>query len=283
MTHAADLRARRARRLSLALLLLVLVAVSATSDALAPTASAPVLDESALVQLTLDGSSPNELFGFIERATVGFRVRPDPGGIELEALLGGGTVPLVPTGDGGYRHAREGGTSIRLTTDAEGRRIVAGGMAYFEAGPYAWARARLLALQGALALIQLAPLWALGWALVAGIRRLRGRALASGEFALHAWPAAAGLAFMATPILLLQVVRREVFTVATPLSIGLCVCTLVFAACSAAAVAEAVRAAVGRSLPLATRLVPSAAACACFGMTLYLLWHGIIGLRIWDW
>ena len=88
---------------------------------------------------------------------------------------------------------------------------------------------------------------------------------------------------MAMPILLMQIVRREAFTTATPLSIGLCVCTLVFAACSAGAVAEAVRSAVGRSLPLAARLVPSATACACFGMTLYLLWHGIIGLRIWAW
>jgi len=225
----------------------------------------------------------NELFGFIQRATIGFRVRPDPAGIELEALLGGDTVPLVPTGDGGYRHALEGGTSIRLATDADGRRILAGGMAYLEAGSYAWARGRLLALQGALALIQLAPLWALGWALVAGIRRLRGRPPAPGEVALHVWPAAAGLAFMATPLLLLELLRREAFTAANPLSIGLCLCTLVFAACSAAAVAEAVRAAVGRSLPLAARLVPSAAACACFGMTLYLLWHGIIGLRIWAW
>lgn len=223
------------------------------------------------------------LFGFIERATVGFQVSPDPEGIGLEALLGGGTVPLVPTGDGGYRHWREGGTSIRLTTDPEGGRILVGGMAYLEAGSYAWARGRLLALQGALALIQLAPLWALGWLLMAGIRRLRGQTLATGEFALHAWPAAAGLALMAIPILMLEVARREAYINANALSVSLCLCTLVFAGCSAAAVAEAVRAAVGKSLPLWARLVPSAAAFACFGMTLYLLWHGIIGLRIWAW
>ncbi|MBA3545925.1 MAG: hypothetical protein H0T76_05550 [Nannocystis sp.] len=88
---------------------------------------------------------------------------------------------------------------------------------------------------------------------------------------------------MAMPILLLELARREAFTAANPLSVSLCLCTLVFAACSAAAVAEAIRAAVGRSLALPARLVPSAAACACFGMTLYLLRHGIIGLRIWAW
>jgi hypothetical protein len=57
MKHAADLRARRARRLSLALLLLLIVAVGATSDAPAPTASTPVLDESALMQATPGGAS----------------------------------------------------------------------------------------------------------------------------------------------------------------------------------------------------------------------------------
>lgn len=227
-------------------------------------------------------SPRNALFGFIERAAVGFRVGPDPQGIQLRALTGG-EVPLVPTGDGGYRHWREGGTSVRLTVDAQGRRILVGGWAYLEEGSYGWARGQLLALQAALTLIQLAPLWALGWALLAGIRRLRGRGPRAGELALHAWPAAAGLGFMAMPVLLMEVVRRDAFMTANPLSVGLCLCTLVFAACSAAAVAEAVRAAVARSLSLPARLVPSAAACACFGMTLYLLWHGIIGLRIWAW
>ncbi len=57
MKHVADIQARRARRLSLGLLLLVLVAVGATSAASAPTGSTPVLDESALMQATLDGAS----------------------------------------------------------------------------------------------------------------------------------------------------------------------------------------------------------------------------------
>jgi len=223
-----------------------------------------------------------QLFGFIERATVGLAVSPDPGGIALD-LLTGGSMPMVPTGDGGYRHWREGGTSVRLTTGDDGRRILVGGMSYFEEGSYAWAKTRLFALAGAILLIQLAPLWALAWALLAGIRRLRGRAIATGEFALHAWPAAAGLAWGLLPVVFLHMARAEAYTTANPLSIALCACTLLFAACSAAAVAEVVRAAVARSVPLAMRLIPGAAALASFGMTLYLLFHGIIGLRIWAW
>jgi hypothetical protein len=79
------------------------------------------------------------------------------------------------------------------------------------------------------------------------------------------------------------VVTRGAAATANPLSVALCLCTLAFAAASAAAIAEAVRAGTLRALPLRTRLVPSAAALACFGMTLWLLVHGIIGVRTWAW
>lgn len=223
-----------------------------------------------------------QLFGFLERAMIGISVRPDPAGVDLE-MLTGGRVKMVPTGDGGFRHWREGGTSIRLTRGDDDRKILFGGLAYFEEGSYAWARARLLALAAANFLTQLAPLWALGWALWAAFRRLRGRAIASGEFALHAWPAAAGLTWVALPLLFMHMARAEAYTTANPLSVGLCLGTLVFAACSAAAVAEVVRAGVARTVPLSVRLVPSAAALASFGMTLYLMFHGIIGVRLWAW
>ncbi|PCC70556.1 CubicO group peptidase, beta-lactamase class C family [Nannocystis exedens] len=223
-----------------------------------------------------------ELFGFIERAMLGISVRPDPAGIDLR-MLTGESVQMVSTGDGGFRHWREGGTSVRLTRGDDGRRILVGGMAYFEEGSYAWARARLLLLGAANILLQLAPVWALGWAVLAVIRRLRGRAIAAGEFALHAWPAAAGLAWGLLPLLFVHMARAEAYTTANPRSVGVCVGTVVFAACSAAAVAEVVRAGVARTVPLGLRLVPSAAAIAGFGMTLYLMFHGVIGLRIWAW
>ncbi|MDC0673595.1 serine hydrolase domain-containing protein [Nannocystis radixulma] len=223
-----------------------------------------------------------QLLGFVERAMIGISVSPAPGGIALELLTGGGAA-LVPTGDGGYRHWREGGTSVRLTRGDDGRRILVGGMTYFEEHSYAWAKTRLFALTAALLLIQLAPAWALLWALLAGIRRVRGRSIAAGEFALHAWPAAAGLAWALLPLLFVHMARAEAYTTANPLSIALCACTLLFAACSAAAVAEVVRASVARTVPLSLRLVPTAAALASFGMTLYLLFHGIIGLRVWAW
>lgn len=233
----------------------------------------------------------NELWGFLERAVLGLRVRPDPRGIELE-LLTGGTVQLIATGEGGFRQPHESGTSARLTSNAEGQRVLVTGFGYFEQGSYAWARARLSSLQIGLGLIQLALVYALGWAVVAGFRRARGHALAAGALALHAWPAAASLCLMAMPVLLVAIVQREVFASANALTIGLFLCSLAFAGCSAAAVATVVRVHVadasarreGRAtVHWLARLVPSLSSVACFAMAIYLALHDVIGLRIWRW
>lgn len=249
-----------------------------------PPAAAPDREAIAAATGHYDFANPRvEFTGFLERLLVNIDLRPDPDGLALDLQIGGHAVPLVPTGADGYRQAHESGTSVRVARDREGRPIVSAGWAYFEAGSRAWAQARVLALQAALATIQLAPLWALGWALLAGIGRLRGRRLIPGELALHVWPAVAALLCLAIPALLLTVVTRGAAATANPLSVALCLCTLAFAAASAAAIAEAVRAGTLRALPLRTRLVPSAAALACFGMTLWLLVHGIIGVRTWAW
>lgn len=250
----------------------------------APPSAAPDREAIAAAAGHYDFANPRvEFTGFLERLLVGVDLDADPDGVALELRPGGRTIALVPTGADGYRQPHESGASVRLTRDIEGRRIVTAGWGYFEAGSLAWARARVLALQAALAAIQLAPLWAVGWALRAGIGRLRGRRLVRGEAALHVWPAVAAVLDLAIPTLLLTVIGREAAATANPLSVALCLCTLLFAAASAAAMAEAVRAGTLGALRLRTRLVPSAAAVACFGVTLWLLVHGIIGVRTWAW
>lgn len=248
-----------------------------------PPRTAPDPEAIAAATAYYGYASPrNELVGFLERAVLGFDVQPAPEGISLTALTGG-SIRLLPTGDGGFRAPHEGGTSVRLATDREGRRILYGGLAHFEAGSYAWARGRLLSLQSAVLLINVAPLWALAWAIVRGLRRVRGHRPSPDAAGLHLWPAFASVLFIAIPQLLTEVLERDAFATANPLSVALCACTLAFAAASAAALTAAVRAAAGGRISWLTRLVPSATAVACFGMTLYLLAHGIIGLRIWAW
>ena len=248
-----------------------------------PPRTAPDPEAIAAATAYYGYASPrNQLVGFLERAVLGFDVQPAPDGISLTGLTGG-SIRLLPTGNGGFRAPHEGGTSVRLAADRDGRRILYGGLAHFEAGSYAWARGRLLLLQCAVLLINVAPLSALVWALVSGLRRVRGHRPAPGAAGLHLWPAFASVLFIAIPQLLTEVLERDAFATANPLTVGLCACTLAFAAASAAAMTAAVRAAAGGRISRLTRLVPSATAVACFGMTLYLLAHGIIGLRIWAW
>lgn len=220
------------------------------------------------------------LFGFIERATSGIELRPSADGVELE-LLHGGRIEMVSTGDGGFRHRSEGGTSVRVATNADGRGILHTGMGYFERGSGLWARLRLRALVGALLLIQLGLVWGAGWLLVAGLRKARGGALADGELRLHLEPAAAAGSFMLMLFVAQTMFARGAFHDANAWSIGLCATTLVFPAASASALVTVVRAWARRIGPAWARLLPSLIAVACFGMTLYLLVNGIIGLRIW--
>jgi CubicO group peptidase (beta-lactamase class C family) len=223
-----------------------------------------------------------ELFGFIERALLGVDVRPSEQGVELE-LVAGGRVDMVPTGDGGFRHPSEGGTSVRATRNAEGERIlIVGGLGgYFETGSGTWARARLRTLQAALVLMPLAMVWGLGWMLIAGVGRLRGRSPVPEQRRLQVRPAVAALSFMAIPMLMFNVFERGAFGGANAWSIALCGATLLFPACSAAASVTVLR---SRALgSFWVRAVPSAAAFACFGMAVYLALNGFVGLRIWAW
>jgi CubicO group peptidase (beta-lactamase class C family) len=224
-------------------------------------------------------SSPRkQLFGFMERALLGVELRPSAQGIELE-LLAGGRIEMVPTGDGGFRHPREGGTSVRVARNAKGEQILLAGGGYHEAGSGAWARARLWALQGACVLMPLAVVWGLAWMLVAGIGRMRGRPPAPETRHLHLRPAIAALSFMAIPMLLTMVFARGAYTDANAWSVALCGATLLFPACSAAALVGALR---SRALgSFWVRALPSAGAVACFGMAVYLAVNGIVGLRIW--
>lgn len=240
-------------------------------------------DDEAIAQATgyyAYASSRIELFRFIDRALLGVELRPSTRGIELE-LLTGGRIDLIPTGDGGFRHPQESGTSVRVTRNAEGERILLAGWGYFEVGSGAWARARLQALQGALMLMQIALVWALAWGVIAGVRRVSGRPPLPGERQLHVRPAVAALSFMAIPLLGQHVFALGAFADANPWSVALCAATLVFPACSAAALVTAVR---SRDLgPVWIRALPSMAALACFGMATYLALNGIVGLRIWAW
>jgi CubicO group peptidase (beta-lactamase class C family) len=223
-------------------------------------------------------SPRHELFGFLDRALLGWRAESTASGARLEPLVGAATE-LVPTVDGGYRRPGESGTSLRFAHDRDGTPVMISGSVYAESGSWWLARARVGVLGLAVLLLQLAPLWG---AAVLGVAALRRRAPAASD--LTVWPAVAGLALLAIPRLLAEAGVRQLLGIVHPLTIAICATTVLFALASGAGLVAALRWSVRADRPgLAQRLVPTLTAVTAFAMTVWLGAHGIIGLRTWAW
>ena len=223
-------------------------------------------------------SPRNALFGFLDRAMVGWTVTPSADGVDLEPLLGS-PVALVATGDGGYRHPMQSGTSVRLARDEQGRRVLVAGFVHAVPASGWLARLRIWLLGLAVVLLQVAPVFALLWAVLRVARRRDFRGAG-----LWLWPAAAGLAFGAMPLLLGEASARDALGEVDPTTVGLCVATIVFALASAFGLVAAVRATLARDrIAWWVRAIPSLTITLAVGLTLWLGAHGIIGLRTWAW
>lgn len=227
-------------------------------------------------------SPRHSLFAFIERAVASLDLHPSPRGVELELLIGP-RVAFVATGPDSYRLPHEGGSSLRTTQNAAGERVLVGGMFYFEPGSRTWARARLGGLQAALTTMQLALLWAIGWALSVVARRLAGRSVSRPELRLQLRSLLTCASF-ATLLALAQLAfATYAFADRNPLSVGVFVASVAFPAATASLLAAAVAEQRRGELALWLRLVPSATALAALGLCLVMVANGLVGLRLWAW
>jgi hypothetical protein len=247
--------------------------------ALPPLPEVPRDDPPALAADAFMFASPrHELFGFVDRTLAGWRVALAPGEARLDTLLGA-HVDLVATPDGGYRLARESGTSVRIARDADGDAVLLAHGAFGEATSWWLAKTRVWLLGAAVLLLQIARVFALGVLLVAALRR---REIAARG--LVVWPAIAATAFELPPLFIAEAGAHELLGVMHPWTIAICVATVFFALSSGAALVAALRWSAGLARPpLWYRMVPSLAATAAFGLTMWLGAHGIIGLRTWAW
>jgi CubicO group peptidase (beta-lactamase class C family) len=219
------------------------------------------------------------VFGFLDRAVLGWRAVETTAGVRLDPLIGG-AHELVATRDGGYRFRWESGTSVRFTAGRGGGPVLIGaGFGYAEAAAFWPARARVLALTIAIGLLHLAPLWAVG---VLGLAVLQRRRVAAPGLLL--WPAIAGLCVLAFPRVFVAAAIGEELGDVTPLTVAICASTLGFAIAATASLVTAVRWSRRPDRPsLWRRLVPTATAAAAFAIAVWFAANGIIGLRTWAW
>jgi CubicO group peptidase (beta-lactamase class C family) len=219
------------------------------------------------------------LFGFIDRIFDGWHVTPLENGELMLSDLRGMGERLVPTADGGYRFPGNCGSSVRFTTNADGRPVMMLGWQYTEAGSATVGYARLAAFQLAIALLTLAPLWALTELLLSAM--FRRRIL---PYSLLFWPTLAGICCIVMPRLLGEAFFAGVIGERHPLTIGLCLTTIVLAIASFATLASAVRWLRRKDRPhFVAMLLPIAYGLAFSSFSLWLALNGVIGIRTWAW
>ncbi len=245
----------------------------------APPRSDIPADELAAYTGYYELASPRQaLFGFIERAMIGLTIDLE-GSTLIVRTRSGAEIPLIPTGPQTFRLSHESGTSILLRKDGE-RRVLELGMTQFEASSALLAALRYHALRTALLLMLTALLAAFLW--IPGLWLNRGRDERRATLLTRGLPLLASLFFFAMEPTLIAGAMAQALGEPSAYAIAFCIITLLFAATSGAALARSLRS--WRSpLPLGVRLHSLIVALACFGMTLYLMKHNIIGLRTWAW
>ncbi len=224
-----------------------------------------------------------ELFGFLERAVLDLDVRVDERDHLQVALAGGDPIRLIPTGRDTFRVSGQAGSSVVLTTTPDGARTADLGLGYnFEAGNAALIKGGRWLLVIGWTLILAGFYSALLWVgkLLFGDEETR----LPGYIPTRAAPVLAAAAIVAAIRVFVLGATRFALGEPNLYSIGFMLLTLAFAGLSGAALAHSIRAFTRyASLGLYTRLHSLSVSIACFGFTLWLLRHGVIGLRTWLW
>lgn len=224
-------------------------------------------------------SPRNEVFGFIDRAAIGWQVSESAHGLLVEELGGRYRYNLVPTEDGAYRTPGECGSSVVFTTTADGTPVMVRGFDYAEATARWLAVIRYLALGLTMLLLRFAPLIAV---IVLGLAALqRSRILPPS---LLVWPAIAGLSTFGFPLILQHAFLAGAIGTVNVLTVGFCAMTIVLAIASTATLIDAIRWSLRPDRPsLLARAYPIICGIVFFSFTVWLAAHGWIGLRTWAW
>jgi CubicO group peptidase (beta-lactamase class C family) len=217
----------------------------------------------------------NEYTHFVVRLVAMAHAEADDDGLHVKALfrkLRGDYVPVTPTL---YRRLKDPVASVALLPDGPEGRIIQTTGATLKAIPTWMAWTQLLVVGLGLVVMVTTPLFALVWI----PRKLAGRMKAVKHVSARLWPLLAVLALAGAGGIYMQAddldlghrgVRSVAFTA----------CTLIFAVCSVGSLVHVARVP-RREVNLAAHLHTWLAAVVLTVVTLYLLYWGILGIRLW--
>ena len=243
----------------------------------------------------------HELVAFIDRVLASAEVSLVEDRLLLE-LGNGALIPLIPTGIGRFRTPWHSGTMLAFDTLADGTRVLTIGDTYYEEGDAWLIQNRRRALGLAMWFMDIGFFWNIvwlpGWLIL--VLRFRRRFPLPAD----ALPALACACFL--------IMKRTFIAGATSGALGevgfmsvlFLVATLAFPVLSILALASALRS-VRRDVYVDAaldelvedagfithiysdgwqrKLYHLATGLACVGLSVYLTYHGIIGLRTWAW
>jgi CubicO group peptidase (beta-lactamase class C family) len=246
-------------------------------------------------------SPRNEVIGFLERALNDVEVRLVAG--ELQMRLGSiQSIPLIPVAPDRFRIAGHGAAAVAFATREDGTRVMYLLDTAFEEGAASWGTLRRRALTLAYSFMRVGAFWNFLW--LPGWLYVMARSRQRLPLPPGAAPALASLCFFAMLELVYIGLASGALGRVHAVSLGCFTLGLAFPALSAWGLAQAVielrrgstvseeidelasLAAFGVSIfdrGLRGRIYDLAVALACMGMSLYLIYHGVIGLRTWAW
>ena len=218
----------------------------------------------------------NEVFGFLDQVRNGWHVADLGDHVHVTAMQGW-RIELRPAADGGYRARWDCGSTVQFTTNRDGKPIMLMSFLYGEAATGWIAQLRYIAFGLTLFLLTLAPLWAI---VVLGLGALQRRRLMPSS--LVVWPAVSGLCCFALSTLIGRAFFMGVIGIVHPVTVAICVLTIVFAIASVATLVTTVRWCLRPDRPsVLALLMPMICGLAFTGLTLWLTAHGWLGFRTW--
>ncbi|HEV7553964.1 MAG TPA: serine hydrolase domain-containing protein, partial [Kofleriaceae bacterium] len=256
----------------------VLFSYLAKGRTFAPPAAAATSEPPGADYFTF-ASPRHTLFAFVDQVRVGWRALDGGAGVVRLEELQGDSVDLVPTDDGGYRITGECGSSVRFTRNGDGVPVMVMSFLYAERGSYGLARVRYVALDIAIFVVGLVPVWAVVVLLASAIGRRRR--VPPG---MLAWPTIASLSASTFMPLLFTAFDHAVVGAVHPLTIALWTMSIVFPVASFASLYCAVRWSLRPDRPrVLVRVLPTVFALALVGLALWFTANGLFGFRTWAW
>jgi CubicO group peptidase (beta-lactamase class C family) len=232
-------------------------------------------------------SPRHQIFGFLDTLLLGADVELEDDALVLRLRAFPGPIPLLPTGHGRFRLPGQSGTSVQFSNDLDDRPVMLLQTLYFERTSRVLPRLREHGLKLAWLMLQSAAGSFVLLLVLHLVTRARSTPGYAQELRLLA-PFVLGPACLVAAVVLLLGSGLQELGSLNPRTVGICVLPLAFSFLSVFGAVRAVSSLLDRRaepthVRLWVRLHAATVGIAAVGLSTYLAYHHLVGLRTWAW